>query len=87
MTYTLVVVFAVLLARGSAAEVPRDQAWPRMLRTACRSSRPSSAWPVFVVLLSLGHIGTAVPLMAIWPVIDRPGWFRRRGSSRSSSGC
>ena len=79
MTYTLVVVFAVLLARGSAAEVPRDQAWPRMLLTAGLLFAPQLGVAVFVVLLSLGHIGTAVPLMAIWLVIDRAGWFRPRG--------
>jgi hypothetical protein len=79
MTYTLVVVFAVLLARGSAAEVPRDQAWPRMLLTAGLLFAPQLGVAVFVVLLSLGHIGTFVPLLAIWLVIDRAGWFRPRG--------
>src|ERR1700735_2486120 len=69
MTYTLVVVFAVLLARGSAAEVPRDQAWPRMLLTAGLLFAPQLGVAVFVVLLSLGHIGTAVPLMAIGAVV------------------
>ena len=78
MTYTLVVIFAVLLARGSAAEVPREQAWPRMLLTAGLLFAPQLGVAVFVVLLSLGHIGTAVPLLVIWLVIDRAARFRSR---------
>jgi len=78
MTYTLVVVFAVLLARGSAAKVPRREALPRMLLTAGLMFAPQLGVGVFVVLLSLGHIGTAVPLMLIWLVIDRGDWFRPR---------
>ena len=78
MTYTLVVIFAVLLARGSAAEVPREQAWPRMLLTAGLLFAPQLGVAVFVVLLSLGHSGTAVPLLLIWLVIDRAARFRSR---------
>ncbi len=76
MTYTLVVVFAVLLARGRAAQVSRAQAWPRMLLTAALMFAPQLGVGVFVLLLSLGHIGTAVPLLLIWLVIDRlkPSW-------------
>src|ERR1700678_2450591 len=54
MTYTLVVVFAVLLARGSAARVPRRQAWPRMLLTAGLMFAPQLGVGVFILLLSLG---------------------------------
>jgi hypothetical protein len=78
MTYTLVVVFAVLLARGSAAKVSRREALPRMLLTAGLMFAPQLGVGVFVLLLSLGHIGTAVPLMLIWLVIDRGDWFRPR---------
>src|SRR6478609_6069819 len=52
MTYTLVVIFSVLLTAG--------------LMFA-----PQLGVGVFVLLLSLGHIGTAVPLLLTWLVIDR----------------
>jgi hypothetical protein len=68
MTYTLVVIFSVLLARG---RVSRREAWPRMLLTAGLIFAPQLGVGVFVLLLSLGHIGTAVPLLLLWLVIDR----------------
>jgi hypothetical protein len=68
MTYTLVLVLAVLLARST--ESGRD-AWPRMLLTAGIMFAPQLGVAVFVLLLSLGHIGTAVPLLLIWLVLDR----------------
>jgi hypothetical protein len=71
MTYTLVVIFAVLLARGARRQVPSGQAWPRMLLTAGLMFAPQLGVGVFVLLLSLGHIGTAVPLLLTWLVIDR----------------
>ncbi len=73
MTYTLVVVLAVLLARGRVAggQGARREAAPRMLLTAGLMFAPQLGVGVFVLLLSLGHIGTAVPLMLIWLVIDR----------------
>ena len=73
MTYTLVVVLAVLLARGASAG--RD-GWPRMLLTAGIMFAPQLGVAVFVLLLSLGHIGTAVPVMLTWLVLDRlkPRW-------------
>jgi len=68
MTYTLVVIFSVLLARG---RVPRGEARLRMLLTAGLMFAPQLGVGVFVLLLSLGHIGTAVPLLLTWLVIDR----------------
>jgi hypothetical protein len=68
MTYTLVVIFSVLLARG---RVPRREARLRMLLTAGLIFAPQLGVGVFVLLLSLGHIGTAVPLLLTWLVIDR----------------
>jgi hypothetical protein len=70
MTYTLVVLLAVLLARG---RVSRREAGPRMLLTAGLMFAPQLGVGVFVLLLSLGHIGTAVPLLLTWLVIDRAG--------------
>jgi hypothetical protein len=71
MTYTLVVIFSVLLARGPAGRVPRREARLRMLLTAGLMLAPQLGVGVFVLLLSLGHIGTAVPLLLTWLVIDR----------------
>ena len=72
MTYTLVVVLAVLLARGrvSQGHASRRESAPRMLLTAAIMFAPQLGVGVFVLLLSLGHIGTAVPLMLTWLVID-----------------
>src|SRR6266851_1905782 len=63
MTYTLVLVLAVLLARGPVA---RRKARPRMLLTAGLMFAPQLGVGVFILLLSLGHIGTAVPLLLTW---------------------
>jgi hypothetical protein len=74
MTYTLVVILSVLLARG---RVSRHEARARMLLTAGLMFAPQLGVGVFVLLLSLGHIGTAVPLLLTWLVIDRcpARWF------------
>src|SRR6516165_11230965 len=68
MTYTLVMILSVLLARG---RVSRREGRARMLLTAGLMFAPQLGVSVFVLLLSLGHIGTAVPLLIIWLVIDR----------------
>jgi hypothetical protein len=81
MTYTLAVVFAVLLARGARNRNPDAGrgTWPRMALTAGLMIAPQLGVGVFVLLLSVGHIGTAVPLMLTWLVVDwgttRPRWF------------
>jgi hypothetical protein len=67
MTYTLVVLVAALLARGGTGE---PGAWPRVLLTSGIMLAPQLGVGVFVLLLSVGHIGTAVPLMLTWLVID-----------------
>jgi hypothetical protein len=74
MTYTLVVIFSVLLARG---RVSRREGRARMLLTAGLVFAPQLGVGVFILLLSLGHIGTAVPLLLTWLVIDRcpPRWY------------
>jgi len=75
MTYTLVVVLAALLARGRTSG---REAWPRMLLTTGIMFAPQLGVAVFVLLLSVGHIGTAVPLMLTWLVLDRFDGTRRR---------
>jgi hypothetical protein len=71
MTYTLVVILVVLLARGSGRAVPRDEGRARMLLAAALVFAPQLGVAVFILLLSLGHIGTAVPLLLTWLVLDR----------------
>jgi len=75
MTYTLVVLIAAILARGKKSEVPSGEGAIRMLLAAGILIAPELGTGVFILLLSVGHIGTAVPLMLTWLVIDR-GWRR-----------
>ena len=70
MTYTLAVIFAVLLARGPRDRAQGRAAWPRMALTGGLMIAPQLGVGAFVLLLSVGHIGTAVPLMLTWLVID-----------------
>jgi hypothetical protein len=76
MTYTLVLVFAVLLARGKRADRGQE-GLARTLLTGGIMLAPQLGVGVFIVLLSLGHIGTSVPLMLTFLVIDRlrPRWY------------
>ena len=83
MTYTLVVVLAALLARGSTSG---REAWPRMLLTAGIMFAPQLGVAVFVLLLSVGHIGTAVPLMLTWLVLRAGPGGRPPGTPRSRGG-
>jgi hypothetical protein len=95
MTYTLVLVFAVLLAAGPRDPGSREQrqrtgaAWPRMALTAAVMIAPQLGVGVFVLLLSVGHIGTAVPLMLTWLVVargERGGGQRPRERGGSGGG-
>jgi hypothetical protein len=76
MTYTLVLVFAVLLARGKRADRGQE-GLARTLLTGGIMLAPQLGVGVFIVLLSLGHLGTSVPLMLTFLVIDRlrPRWY------------
>ena len=71
MTYTLVVLLAAMLARGRKDQADRAEGTVRMLLTAGILIAPQLGAGVFILLLSVGHIGTAVPLMLAWLVIDR----------------
>jgi hypothetical protein len=79
MTYTLAVVLAAVLAKGRAAD---REGLLRMLIAAGIMLAPQPGGGlnvgggVFVLDLSLGHIGTSIPLLITWLVIDRAG--RRR---------
>ncbi len=76
MTYTLLVLLAAVLARGHA---PPRQGAARSLLTAGLMLAPQLS-ATSILLLSPDHTGTAVPLLAIWLLIDRdpearPRWF------------
>ena len=68
MTYTLAVVLAVLVARGGFTS---RAALIRLLITAGILLAPQLGVGVFNLLLSVGHIGTAVPVLLIWLLLDR----------------
>jgi hypothetical protein len=68
MTYTLVVAVGMLLAKG------RARGWPAVARMALALAimlAPQPGVGIFVMIFSVGHIGTAVPVMLTWLVIDR----------------
>src|SRR6266849_854740 len=70
MTYTLTFLFAVLLARsGSSGRA----AWTRTLIAAGIMLAPQFGLGVFALDLSVGHIGTSVPLLLTWLLLDRAG--------------
>ncbi len=84
MTYTLVVLLAAILAQGKQrargvearqggyqGQADRGAGIASMLLAAGILIAPQLGVGVFILLLSVGHIGTAVPLMLTWLVIDR----------------
>jgi hypothetical protein len=75
MTYTLALLFAVMLARSGSSS-PR-QALVRTLIAAGIMLAPQLGLGVFAMDLSVGHIGTAVPLLLIWLLLDKaaPRWW------------
>jgi hypothetical protein len=74
VTYTLVVAVAMLLAKG------KTRGWAGVARMALALGimlAPQPGVGIFVVIFSVGHIGTALPVMLTWMVIDRFGrrWY------------
>lgn len=74
MTYTLVVLFAALLAKGTAAG---REAVLRVTLTVGILLAPQLGAGTDVLLSSPDHTGTAVPVMVAWLLIDRarPRWY------------
>ena len=75
MTYTLTFLLAVLLARSGATG---RAAMIRTLIAAGIMLAPQIGLGVFALDLSVGHIGTSVPLLLIWLLLDQaPGarWY------------
>jgi hypothetical protein len=68
LTYTVVVAIALLLAKGRARG-PRAVA--RMGIALAITLAPQPGVGVFVMVFSVGHIGTAAPVMLTWLVLDR----------------
>jgi hypothetical protein len=68
MSYTLVVVLAVLLARGGFTS---RAAVIRLLIAAGIILAPQLGPGVTALILTIGHIGTAVPVLLIWLFLDR----------------
>jgi hypothetical protein len=74
MTYTLLVLLAGLLAKGRATG---GEAAVRVLIAAGIMLAPQLGNASYTLLLSPDHVGTGVPLLLLWLVIDRapPRWY------------
>jgi len=75
MTYTVLVLLAAWLAKGSARG---RVGWTRALLAAGIMVAPQLS-ATQIVLLSPDHTGTAVPVLVTWLVIDRAGGARGGG--------
>ncbi|MBO0804297.1 MAG: hypothetical protein J2P25_14635 [Nocardiopsaceae bacterium] len=67
VTYTLAVAVAMLLAKGRARG---GKAIARMAVALGIMLAPQPGVGIFVAIFSVGHIGTAVPVMLAWLVLD-----------------
>lgn len=71
MTYTLAFLLAVLLARSGSNPKSGRAAMVRTLIAAGIMLAPQFGLGVFALDLSVGHIGTSVPLLLIWLLLDK----------------
>jgi hypothetical protein len=74
MTYTLLVLLAGLLAKGRATG---REAVLRVCIAAGIMLAPQLGSATYTLLLSPDHVGTGVPLLLLWLIIDRaqPRWY------------
>jgi len=74
VTYTLVIAVAMLLAKGNASG---PKAIARMALVLAIMLAPQPGIGIFVIDFSVGHIGTALPVMLTWLALDRLGrrWY------------
>jgi hypothetical protein len=74
VTYTLAMLLAALLARGASTG---RQGLLRVLITAGIMLAPQLNSGMNVLISSPDHIGTSVPVMAVWLLLDhaRPRWY------------
>jgi hypothetical protein len=70
LTYTLLVALAALLAKGKATGA---EAWVRMGLAGGLLLAPQLGVGTQVLLLSPDHVGTVVPVLLAWLVLDRFG--------------
>jgi len=77
VTYTIVIAVAMLLAKGRTRG---PQAIMRMALVLAIMLAPQPGVGVFVLVFSVGHIGTAAPVMLTWLVLDRFGLTKRDGT-------
>src|SRR6202050_9649 len=70
LSYPLLTALAALLAKGRAAGA---EAWVRMLIAAGLMLAPQLGVGTQVLLLSPDHVGTMVPVLAAWLLLDRFG--------------
>ena len=77
VTYTLVIAVAMLLAKGKANKLTSPKAIARMALVLAIMLAPQPGVGIFVLVFSVGHIGTALPVMLTWLVLDRLGkrWY------------
>ena len=73
-TYTLATLLAALLAKGNSTG---RQAWQRALIAVGIMLAPQLSSGVNILLSSPDHIGTSVPVMVVWLILDhaRPRWY------------
>jgi hypothetical protein len=74
MTYTLATLLAALLAKGNSTG---RQGLARVLIAIGIMLAPQLASGVNILLSSPDHIGTSVPVMVVWLILDhaRPRWY------------
>jgi hypothetical protein len=74
LTYTLLVLLAALLAKGKATG---RAGYTRALITGGIMLAPELGNGVYTLLLSPDHVGTGVPVLAAWLILDRarPRWY------------
>ncbi len=74
MTYTLATLLAALLAKGDSTG---RRALVRVLIAAGIMLAPQLASGVNILISSPDHIGTSVPVMVVWLILDhaRPRWY------------
>jgi hypothetical protein len=80
VTYTAVIAIAMLLAKGRTRG---PQAIMRMALVLAIMLAPQPGVGVFVLVFSVGHIGTSAPVMLTWLVLDRFGLTKRDGRTPS----
>ena len=80
LTYTVVVGTGMLLAKGKAGGV---RAVTRMAIALAIMLAPQPGVGVFVMIFSVGHIGTSAPVMLAWLVLDR--WPDARPMAKTAS--